>query len=159
MPRAWSFLLLFLLVGCGGGGGDTAFIEGRNGSVALNFSEATEFNGNAGALNGYTTLDGSATRKIVTVNATNVNRGVEAVLVKGGLKEGDSVDLAGLAGPSAVAYSETNGRWIATSGTLTLQSRTTTSASLLLTDVVVTGNSGGATGTVKINGTMTFVGG
>lgn len=161
MRRAWSLLFPLLLLGCGGGGsrGDTSFFEGRNGSVAITFSEATGFNGNTTPLNAYTTFDGSAASRIVTLNVTNINRSVEVAMVKRGIKEGAVVDLAESTGTSSVVYSDPTGRWIATSGTLTLQTRTSTSAQIVLTDVIVANSSGGATGTVKLNGTLTVIGG
>ena len=161
MRAAWPLLLPVLLIGCGGGGsqGDTSFFEGRNGSVAVTFSEASGFNGNTTPLNGYTSFDGSAASKIVTVNATNVNRGVEVVMIASGLKSGKSVDLSGADGSSSVVYQDAVGRWTATSGTLTLDTRTPTSAQITLKDVVVENTSGGATGTAKLNGTLTLIGG
>ena len=161
MRGAWPLALSLLLLGCGGGGsrGDTSFFEGRNGSIAVAFSEASGFNGNTTALNGFTSFDGSAASKVVTLNATNVNRGVEVVMVSSGLKSGTTVDLADTGGSSSVVYQDAVGRWTATSGTLTLETRTPSSAQVVLKDVVVANSSGGAKGTVKLNGTMTIIGG
>lgn len=160
MRTVFLLALAILTVGCGGGGGDTSFIDGNRGSVSIGFAGGADYNGLGGntPLTAYTTLDGSAARRIVTINATNNNRSVEASLVASNVKEGTVVDLAETANASTVAYRDTVGRWASSSGTLEVTARTNAGVQLTLTNVVLTNVSGtGAAGTVTLNGTLSFV--
>jgi hypothetical protein len=156
MPKAWP-LVFALLIGCGGGGG-AALLEGSSGTIATSFSNASSFNGNTSALTSYTTLDGSVNGNTITISVQNVDRNLETSFISPNLASGTTVDLSGSTG-SVVVYSDTNGTWGATSGTVTVVSHTSTGVQLQFTNVVLTNESGGATGSVTLSGTVTFVAG
>ncbi len=160
MRTAPLLALAALLVGCGGAGGDTSFIEGTTGAVNVTFTPGDGYNGASTAatpLTSYTSLDGSAASKVITITATNSDRGVEASLVASSAKAGATVDLSNSANGSAIIYSDSVGKWSSTSGTITVTARTTASVQITLANVVLTNLSGtNAAGTVTLNGTMTF---
>ena len=159
MPMRTLPILAFaaLLVGCGGGGGDTSFIEGTAGSVSVSFAGGTDYNGGTAALASYTTLNGSAANKVIAIYASNNDRGVEASLVATSAKTGATVDLANANNGSTVVYSDTVGKWSSSSGTITVTARTSASVQITLTNVVLTNvSSTNAKGTVTLNGTMSF---
>ncbi len=158
MRRFMPLALPLLLLGCGGsGGGDLSFFQGTVGSANVQFTAGTDYNGSSAALTTLTAVDGSASSKTITLTATDNNRAVEVALIAKRTITGTTVDLAGNSG-SSVLYSDPTARWSSTTGTVTVQSSTTSSITLLLTDVVLTPPSGGTAGkgSVTLNGTLSF---
>ena len=166
MRRIWPLALTLLLAGCGGGGtGDSSFFEATSGSTAITFAGGTGYNGStqtfaASTPNG---LTGSATGRVVTVEATVNDRGLEIALVAPSAKTGTVVDLAGTTG-SSLQYTDSValGKYRAISGTITVTTRTTNSVTLTLTNVVVTTENpittSGGQGTATLNGTVSIAG-
>jgi len=155
MTKAWPLLFALALAGCGGSGG-TSFLEGSSGTIATTFSNASGFNGNTGALNTYSTLDGSVNGNTITILVATANRNLQTSFIAPSTSAGTSVDLSGSTG-SLVVYSDTNGTWEATSGTVTVTTHSATTVVLQFTNVVLSNSSGGGTGSVTLSGTVSFV--
>lgn len=152
-----------LLVGCGGSG-DTSFIVGSAGTINLALTAGTNYNGRTDAFASYTSLDGSAAKGVITFYVSNNDRAVQLSYVASSAKTGDSIDLSSASNQSSFVYTDTvnslKNQWTATSGTVTVTSRTTAAVQVTLTNVVLTNVSGtSAAGTVTINGTMSFTAG
>lgn len=156
MPKAWPFIAALVLAGCGGGGGGSSFLEGNSGTIAATFTNASGFNGSTATLNSYTTLDGSVNGNSISITVENGARSLETSFLAPSLGAGTTVDLSGSTG-SLVVYSDTNGSWTATSGTVQILTHTSTTVVLQFTNVVLTNSSSGATGSVTLSGTVSFV--
>lgn len=157
MPKAWPLVFAVLLAGCGGGSG-AALLEGSSGTVAASFSNATGFNGNTSAITSYTTLDGSVSGNTIAISVVNADRALETSFISPALGAGTTVDLSGSTG-SVVVYSDTTGTWAANSGTVTVVTHSSTTVVLQFNNVVLTNTSSGATGSVTLSGTVSFVAG
>lgn len=164
MRRAWPLVPILLLAGCGGGGtGDRTFFEATTGSAAISFAPGTGYNGSVATFSALTGLTGSATGRVVTIEATANERAVEIVLVAPNANTGAVVDLAGTSG-SSVEYTDSAalGKYRAVSGKITVTTRSANSVTLTLADVVVNTENksatGGGQGSVTLSGPISIAG-
>jgi hypothetical protein len=157
MNKAAILGLAFLLAGCGGSG-TSSLLEGSSGTVGLSFANATNFNGSTADLTSYSALSGSANGNSITISIANGPRSIQTFFFADSVSPGTTVDLSSATG-SSVVYSDAQGTWNASSGTLRVDSKTPTSVQLTLSNVVLENSSGGATGSAVVSGTVAFVAG